>query len=157
MTVRATTERMRRRDLLCGLASGLLAGCGGPTRGGRGEERPPGKIRLVFKHQPLWGDPAPFRGLLSAFEREVGDVEVVTEALPSSSDLVHQFLLTALEGGARLAVIMEQEDRVRERLSLHADYRPARDIEQDGWRDIDGQAIEVDVDACDVGVIHLRG
>lgn len=92
---------MRRRDLLCGLASGLLAGCGGPAGEGRGEERPPGKLRLVFKHQPLWGDPAPFRGLLSAFEREVGDVEIVTEALPSSSDLVHQFLLTALEGGAR--------------------------------------------------------
>lgn len=61
------------------------------------------------------------------------------------------------EGEALLIVINEQDERVRERLSLPADYRQARDIEQDGWRDIDGQAIEVDVDAFDVGVIHLRG
>jgi multiple sugar transport system substrate-binding protein len=92
---------MRRRDLLRALAAASMAGCAGPPGGARDEVPPPGKLRIVFKHQPLWGDPAPFRDLLSAFEREAGDVEVVTEPLPNASDVVHQFFLTALEGGAR--------------------------------------------------------
>lgn len=61
---------------------------------------PPGKIRLVLKQQPLWGEPEHFRALLTQFEREHPDVEVVPEYLPNSSDLAHQFYLTALEGGA---------------------------------------------------------
>lgn len=92
---------MRRRDVLRALAAASLAGCAGRAGDGRDDVRPPGKIRIVFKHQPLWGEPAPFRDLLSAFEREAGDVEVVTEPLPNASDVVHQFFLTALEGGAR--------------------------------------------------------
>jgi multiple sugar transport system substrate-binding protein len=94
---------MRRRDALAGLAALSLAHAGGCSRrgAGDGDERPPGKVRLVFKHQPLWGDPAAFRGILQQFEREHGDVEVVTEPLPNASDVVHQFFLTALEGGAR--------------------------------------------------------
>jgi multiple sugar transport system substrate-binding protein len=55
--------------------------------------------RLVLKLQPLWGDPAPFRALVAEFERE-HRVQVVSEYLPNSSDLAHQFYLTALEGGA---------------------------------------------------------
>ncbi len=83
------------------MALAPLAACGGGAGEGSADVRPPGPIRLVFKHQPLWGDPAPFRALLAAFERDTGDVEVVTEPLPNASDVVHQFFLTALEGGAR--------------------------------------------------------
>jgi multiple sugar transport system substrate-binding protein len=57
-------------------------------------------MRLVFKHQPLWGDPGPFRELISGFERDHPDVEVVTELIPNASDLAHQFYVTSLEGGA---------------------------------------------------------
>lgn len=95
---------MRRREALGALAalgSAALVGCDrghGPSDEGT---RPPGKLRLVFKHQPLWGDPGPFRALLADFERDNPDVQVVTEPLPNASDVVHQFFLTALEGGAR--------------------------------------------------------
>jgi multiple sugar transport system substrate-binding protein len=96
---------MRRRGALGALAalgtSALLGACNsGAGPAGEGS-RPPGKLRLVFKHQPLWGDPAPFRALLAEFERDNPDVQVVTEPLPNASDVVHQFFLTALEGGAR--------------------------------------------------------
>ncbi len=76
----------------------LCAGC--PRDGAQSPEyggAPP--PRLVLKMQPLWGDPAPFRALLRAFEARHG-VEVVPEYLPNASDLAHQFYLTALEGGA---------------------------------------------------------
>lgn len=59
-----------------------------------------GRTRIVFKFQPLWGDPKPFRELLAQYERANPDVELVTEALPNASDLAHQFFLTALQGGA---------------------------------------------------------
>lgn len=90
--------RVGRRDVLGAFAAASLAACGrggGEDGGGR-----PGPPRVVFKHQPLWGDAAPFRELLSAFEREAG-VPVVAEALPNESDLVHQYFLTALEAGSR--------------------------------------------------------
>ena len=94
-------QRVRwRRDALFALAAAAFWGCRGPAAEKDDEARPPGPLRIVFKHQPLWGDPAPFRGLLAAFEREAG-VEIVTEPLPNASDVVHQFFLTALEGGAR--------------------------------------------------------
>jgi multiple sugar transport system substrate-binding protein len=92
---------MKRRDVLSALAMLAFAGCGRPAGGDDGVTRPPGKLRIVFKHQPLWGDPTAFRELLAAFERESGDVEIATEPLPNASDVVHQFFLTALEGGAR--------------------------------------------------------
>jgi multiple sugar transport system substrate-binding protein len=78
--------------LLC-----LLAACARQR-----EEGAPGggRTRLVFKHQPLWGEPGPFRELLAGFERDNPDVELVTQTLPNSSDLAHQYFLTALEGGA---------------------------------------------------------
>ncbi|HZI13134.1 MAG TPA: ABC transporter substrate-binding protein [Myxococcus sp.] len=91
------------RPLVTALALGLavLAFTGAGCR--RSEEAPreaAGRTRLVFKYQPLWGPPEPFRELLARFERENPGVELVTEALPNSSDLAHQFFLTSLEGGA---------------------------------------------------------
>jgi multiple sugar transport system substrate-binding protein len=83
-------------------AAALLAAtfaCPAPRAPSEGP-RPGQKTRLVFKQQPLWGDPAPFRELLASFERENPDVEVVTEFLPNASDLAHQFYVTSLEGGA---------------------------------------------------------
>jgi multiple sugar transport system substrate-binding protein len=60
-----------------------------------------GRIRLGFKYQPFGSNPAPLRDLIAAYEQKHPDVEVVTEALPNSSDVAHQYFLTALEGGAR--------------------------------------------------------
>lgn len=80
-----------------GLAALLVHGCQRSPGSGRGDE---GVTRLVLKYQPLWGPPEPFRELLARFERENPGVTLVTEALPNSSDLAHQFFLTALGGGA---------------------------------------------------------
>lgn len=86
---------MYRRRVLSGLPSFALSSvaCGGRARSRRGDDG-----TVVFKHQPLWGDPERFRALLQRFRSETG-IEVVPEALPSSSDAAHQFFLTALEGG----------------------------------------------------------
>ncbi|QSQ12132.1 ABC transporter substrate-binding protein [Myxococcus landrumensis] len=83
--------------VVLGLAVSLGQGCQRSPGGGRGA---PGATRLVLKYQPLWGPPEPFRELLARFERENPGVTLVTEALPNSSDLAHQFFLTALGGGA---------------------------------------------------------
>jgi len=93
---------MRRRFvtlLVLGLAV-LAVGVSGCRRSSEEAKAPAGRTRLVFKYQPLWGAPEPFRELLARFERENPGVELVTEALPNSSDLAHQFFLTSLEGGA---------------------------------------------------------
>lgn len=58
-------------------------------------------MRLVLKHQPFGGDPAVLRSLLGRFEARYPGVRVTAEALPSASDVIHQFFLTALEGRAR--------------------------------------------------------
>lgn len=91
---------MNRRRILGLLATIPVAAC---DRAGdrRDPPRPPGKLRLVLKHQPLWGDPAAFRALLAGFEREEPDVDLVTEPLPNASDVLHQYFLTALEAGSR--------------------------------------------------------
>lgn len=86
----SSPARLARRDLL--RAAGALAG--GCARGGGAAGR------LVLKHQPMWGDPEPFREVLDGFRRANPGVELVTETLPNSSDATHQFFLTALEGGA---------------------------------------------------------
>ena len=57
-------------------------------------------VRIVLKHQPLFGDPAPFRALLDSFRRDNPGVALEEEALPGGSDLAHQFFLTALDAGA---------------------------------------------------------
>jgi multiple sugar transport system substrate-binding protein len=38
---------------------------------------------LVLKHQPLWGDPAPFHALLDEFRRENPGIALRTETLPN--------------------------------------------------------------------------
>lgn len=58
-----------------------------------------GRTRLVFVHQPLWGDPAAFDALLAEFERAHPDIALERQLLPNASDLAHQYFVTALEGG----------------------------------------------------------
>jgi multiple sugar transport system substrate-binding protein len=89
-----------RRRLLAGLAA-LAMEAGGCRRDHPVETRPPGPIRLVFQHQPFLGDPTPLRRLFADFERENEGVVVVAELLPSAPGAVHQYYLTALEGGTR--------------------------------------------------------
>ncbi|HMJ52010.1 MAG TPA: ABC transporter substrate-binding protein [Polyangiaceae bacterium] len=79
------------------LASSMSSSCRSERAGARRSAR---KIELVVKHQPL-GESDAFRRILRAFEIDHPDVTVVAEALPSSSDVAHQFFLTALEGQAR--------------------------------------------------------
>jgi len=55
---------------------------------------------LVLKHQPLWGDPAPFHALLDEFRRENPGIALRTETLPNGSDIAREMFVTALEGGA---------------------------------------------------------
>ncbi|WP_375755748.1 ABC transporter substrate-binding protein [Corallococcus exercitus] len=86
------------RLLVLLVALGLVVGAG--CRRSSEEAGTGGRTRIVFKFQPLWGDPKPFRELLAQYERANPDVELVTEALPNSSDLAHQFFLTSLQGGA---------------------------------------------------------
>jgi multiple sugar transport system substrate-binding protein len=57
-------------------------------------------VTVVFRHQPLWGDPAPFHSFLDRFRRENPDVQLRTETLPNASDVAREMFLTALEGGA---------------------------------------------------------
>src|SRR3954465_1045025 len=71
-------------------ACALALGCSRP-----GERR-----ALVLKHQPLWGDPAPFHALLDEFRRENPEVALRTETLPNGSDIAREMFVTALEGGA---------------------------------------------------------
>src|SRR6266550_3450349 len=61
---------------------------------------PQGPVTVVFRHQPLWGDPAPFHSFLDRFRRENPDVLLRTETLPNASDVAREMFLTALEGGA---------------------------------------------------------
>src|SRR3954462_4006658 len=69
--------------------------------GRRAAQAPPhGSVTVVFRHQPLWGDPAPFHSFLDRFRRENPDVLLRTETLPNASDVAREMFLTALEGGA---------------------------------------------------------
>lgn len=71
--------------------------------------RPPAAsdaVRLVFVHQPLWGDPAPFNALLDDFRRAHPKVVLETQLLPNDSDVAHQYFLTSLEGGADFDVFV---------------------------------------------------
>ncbi len=55
---------------------------------------------LVLVHQPLFGDPAPFRALLDDFRQRNPGLRLDAEALPGGSDLARQFFLTSLNAGA---------------------------------------------------------
>lgn len=81
-------RELTRRAVLSGACA--LLGC---------SRRPRPRGAVVLKVQPLWGDPEPFRRRLSNFEADAG-VRVVTESLPNTSDVVHQYFLTSLEGRA---------------------------------------------------------
>ena len=63
----------------------LLAACASCSRSA--EESPPAgaPVTVVLKHQPLWGDPAPFHAFLDRFRRESPDVKVRAETLPNAS------------------------------------------------------------------------
>lgn len=89
---------MRRRDALRWLGAAALPACS------RARRREPGS--LVFLHQPLWGDLAPFRALLDEFRSAHPDVTLITRIAPSASDALHQYLLTTLEGGGDLDVFV---------------------------------------------------
>ena len=92
---------MRRRaalSALTGLSLSAALSCCGTER--RAERKPGGKLPLVVKYQPL-GESDAFQRLLRAFESDHPGVTVVAEALPSSSDVAHQFFLTALEGASQ--------------------------------------------------------
>jgi multiple sugar transport system substrate-binding protein len=93
---------MRRRAALSALAglalaSSMSSSCRPDRAAAR---RSKGKTTLVLKYQPL-GESDAFQRVLRAFERDHHGVTVVAEALPNSSDVAHQFFLTALEGGAQ--------------------------------------------------------
>ena len=69
--------------------------------------QPTASVRIVFVHQPLWGDPAPFNELLDTFRREHPQIELHTQLLPNDSDVAHQYFLTSLEGrGADFDVLV---------------------------------------------------
>ena len=59
-----------------------------------------GAVQLVLKHQPLWGDPAPFHAFLDRFRRENPGIVLRTDTLPNGSDIAREMFVTALEGGA---------------------------------------------------------
>ncbi|HEY5676937.1 MAG TPA: extracellular solute-binding protein, partial [Myxococcales bacterium] len=59
-----------------------------------------GPVTVVFRHQPLWADPAAFRAFLDRFHRENPDVQVRAETLPNGSDIAREMFVAALEGGA---------------------------------------------------------
>jgi multiple sugar transport system substrate-binding protein len=93
---------MHRRAALFALAgsmasSSVLSSCRPDRDAAR---RQSGKESLVVKYQPL-GESDAFQRLLRAFEVDHPGVTIEAEALPASSDVAHQFFLTALEGKAR--------------------------------------------------------
>jgi multiple sugar transport system substrate-binding protein len=65
-----------------------------------------GTTRLVFVHQPLWGDPTQFDSLLDEFRKAHPEITLETQLLPNDADVSHQYFLTALEGRAELDVLV---------------------------------------------------
>jgi trehalose/maltose transport system substrate-binding protein len=83
-----------RAALMLGAAIGLTAGCAATDR----TKAEPGTVTLVFKHGKIAGSPGVFRALLDRFEVEHPGIRVRDEALPSSTDLQHQFYVISLDG-----------------------------------------------------------
>jgi len=57
-------------------------------------------LTVVFRHQPLWADPAAFQTFLARFHGENPGVQVRAETLPNGSDIAREMFVSALEGGA---------------------------------------------------------
>jgi multiple sugar transport system substrate-binding protein len=74
----------------------VAVACSRPTP----QSLPAAQTTIVLKHQPLWGDAAPFHAFLERFRRENPDVALRAETLPNASDVAREMFLTALEGGA---------------------------------------------------------
>jgi len=75
----------------------LILGCA------QGEKQDTGaseRVRLVFKHGRIAGDPRLFHQLLRDFEQQNPGITVVDETLPSSTDEQHQFYIINLEGSS---------------------------------------------------------
>ncbi|MBI2875548.1 MAG: ABC transporter substrate-binding protein [Candidatus Tectomicrobia bacterium] len=81
---------------LCFLWS-LPPGCTPEDRAIRAE----GRVRIVFKHGKIAGDPEWFRKLLDRFEEKNPGIRVIEETLPASTDEQHQFYGINLEGRSR--------------------------------------------------------
>lgn len=81
-----------RRHLALALL--LAAGC-------RAESTPEdGRTRIVFKHGKITTTPEPIGRLISQFEAEHPDIDVVDEELPSNTDEQHRFYVINLEGAS---------------------------------------------------------
>jgi multiple sugar transport system substrate-binding protein len=91
---------MTRRRALAVAGSLALPAAAGACGGGDDDVKPPGPVRVVFKHHPL-GDPAAFRHLIASFESAHPGVVVSPQLLPNAPGAVHQYLLTSLEGRTR--------------------------------------------------------
>lgn len=73
----------------------LTSGC--TSRPGSSGDGAPAHV-LVFKQQPMWGDPEAMRALITDFERSHPGVQVRAEILPNASEVAHQYFLTSLGG-----------------------------------------------------------
>jgi multiple sugar transport system substrate-binding protein len=88
----------KERAALSALAACALLGAAACAR--PAATQPRGPVRIVLKHQPLFGDPTPFAALLERFRRDNPGIALEDEALPGGSDAARQFYLTSLEGKA---------------------------------------------------------
>ncbi len=71
----------------------LLAACSRSSVEGGGD-------RLVFVYQPLGADPRPLQELIDGYAAAHPEVKLELQLIPNSSDVAHQYFLTALEGGS---------------------------------------------------------
>ncbi len=145
--------------LLVAAVAGCHQSAGGPVDAS-------GRLRLVFKYQPLGPDPTVMRHLIADFERAHPEVVVASELLPNDSDIAHQYFLTALEAGADLDVFVVDIIWVQEfaRAGWIADLSPAFPSEAIRRDFIPGAAEAVLSDGrvfavpwyADVGVLYYR-
>jgi multiple sugar transport system substrate-binding protein len=61
------------------------------------ERGAPGRTRITFAYQAMWGDPAILREAVASVEREDPSIEIATAILPSASQALHQYIVTTLE------------------------------------------------------------
>ncbi|AKU98610.1 Maltose/maltodextrin ABC transporter, substrate binding periplasmic protein MalE [Labilithrix luteola] len=154
---------------LLGLGAVCAMACGGCERAKTEEATVTNgaKLRLVFKHQPMWGDPTILRDRLAAFERAHPEVVLATEVLPNASEVLHQYFLTALEAKSRdfdvfvTDVVWIPEFSHAGWIADVSDVFPPASLKQDF---IEGAAQAVIVDGrtfavpwyVDVGILYYR-